>query len=94
MIKKRTTIILSIASLLLLLPLVAMQFTEEVDWNAFDFVIAAILLYGTGIAIDFALEKLKGKTSKILIPVLLFLILLLVWAELGVGIFGTPFAGD
>lgn len=35
--------ILSAAAILLLIPLIAMQFTNEVDWNAFDFAIMGIL---------------------------------------------------
>jgi hypothetical protein len=39
---------------ILLLPLVAMQFTDEVDWGVFDFVSAGILLAGTGLLLELA----------------------------------------
>jgi hypothetical protein len=35
---------------LMLLPLLAMQFTDEVNWNAADFVALGALLAGVGIA--------------------------------------------
>lgn len=35
------------AALLLLLPLVAMQFTDQVDWSVGDFVFAGLLLFGS-----------------------------------------------
>jgi len=36
-------------ALLLLIPLVAMQFTQEVVWTLSDFVFAGILLFGAGL---------------------------------------------
>ena len=91
---KRLIIILSIATTLLLIPLAAMQFTSEVNWSLFDFIIAAILLYGTGLSIEFVLRKIKQNKLRILISLLILATLVLVWAELAVGIFGTRFAGS
>ncbi|MGB4972677.1 MAG: hypothetical protein WBO32_08455, partial [Cyclobacteriaceae bacterium] len=56
---KRLLIITSIVGLLLLIPLVAMQFTNEVNWTFMDFIVAAILLMGTGLGIDFVLRKVE-----------------------------------
>lgn len=91
---KRLIIILSIATTLLLIPFAAMQFTSEVNWSLFDFIIAVILLYGTGLSIEFVLRKVKQTQFRILISLLILAALVLVWAELAVGIFGTPFAGN
>ena len=41
----------------LLVPLVAMQFTAEVDWSPFDFAFAAALVGGTGLLLDLAMSK-------------------------------------
>ena len=44
-------------AVILLLPLVAMQFTDEVDWGVFDFVFAGVLLGGTGVLLELAVRK-------------------------------------
>jgi hypothetical protein len=91
---KRLMIIIVTVATLLLIPLIAMQFTEEVNWSPADFVIMGGLLLGTGLMIDLVLRKVKGTFNRIAICVLVFFALLLVWAELAVGIFGSPFAGS
>ncbi len=80
--------------LLLLTPLIAMQFTTEVNWTAFDFVVAGVLLLGTGLLAELIMRKVKNKNRKIVAIAMLLAVLFLVWAELAVGIFGTPFAGS
>ena len=47
---------------ILLLPLVAMQFTDEVAWGVADFVFAGILLGGTGLLLELATRK-PGKVA-------------------------------
>lgn len=71
-----------------------MQFTNEVAWSVMDFVMAGILLLGTGLAIEFVLRKVKNTKHRIIICILILLALLLLWLELAVGIFGTPIAGN
>jgi len=91
---KRLVTILAIAIAILLIPLIAMTFTNEVNWKIFDFLVAGILLVGTGLTLEFILKRIKTLRYRILFGVLLFVILLLIWAELAVGIFGTPLAGS
>lgn len=91
---KRPYIISGIVALILFVPFTAMQFTQEVNWSLFDFVLAAGLLLGAGFAIDFTIRKLKGSTSKIFVIAAIALAFILVWAELALGLFGTPFAGN
>lgn len=79
--------------LLLLLPLIAMQFTDEVNWMLSDFVVAGVLLFGTGLACELVIRTVKKINYRIAICVALLVLFLLVWAELAVGIFGTPFSG-
>jgi len=77
---------------ILLIPLIAMQFTNEVNWGLLDFFIAAILLFTTGIILDFLIrKKIKYKSVLLLVIVITFM---LIWAELAVGIFDTPFGGN
>ena len=49
---------------------------------------------GTGIACELVLRKVKKTAYRIIICTAILAILFLVWAELAVGIFGTPFAGS
>lgn len=86
-------ILLSVA-LLLLVPLIAMQFTNEVKWDLPDFIIMGGLLLGTGLMCELVLRKVKKIEHKIVICVALLVVLFFIWAELAVGIFGTPFAGS
>ena len=80
--------------ILLLIPLIAMQFTDEVDWKLPDFVIMGVLLLGTGLMCEFVMRKVKKIEHRIGIIVAILAALFLIWAELAVGIFGTPFAGS
>ena len=80
--------ILSVAvvtGLILLIPLIAMQFTTEVNWTAFDFAVMGTLLFVTGLLLDLALRKAgQYRAAAILGIVVLFLY---IWAELAVGVF-------
>ena len=78
----------------LLLPLVAMQFTAEVNWSVFDFLIMGVLLFALGISIEYARRRVKVVENRIAIIFFLVLLFLLIWAELAVGVFGTVFAGS
>ncbi|QYA25623.1 hypothetical protein G3I01_08895 [Gramella sp. MT6] len=91
----RLIIILAIAATILSIPFLAMLLgAEGVDWDIRDFVIIGILLFSTGLAIEFALSKLRTMKRRIIACTLILLGLFLIWAELAVGIFGTPFAGS
>lgn len=71
-----------------------MQFTEEVNWSLFDFVVASLLLIGTGLSIEFILRKAKTIQAKFILVAISLFILIIIWAELAVGLFGSPFAGN
>ena len=91
---KRLYLILFSIVLLLLIPLVAMQFSTDVDWGAADFIIMGFLLLITGLACELVLRKVKTMQKRLLVCGIVLFIFLLIWAELAVGIFGSPFAGS
>lgn len=91
---KRLIIILSAAAILLLIPLFAMQFTNEVYWDITDFTIMGILLFGTGLLCELVMRRTKSIKTRIIICGAILFAFFLIWAELAVGIFGTPFAGS
>lgn len=72
---------------ILLVPLLAMQFTSEVNWTGFDFVVAAILLAGTGFALELAVSRFADMKQRMLGVAAIALVFVYVWAELAVGIF-------
>ena len=86
--------ILPIVGLLLLIPLIAMQLTNEVNWSFFDFIIMGALLTITGLLIGIILKKVNNLKIGLILIVTIVMIFFLIWAELAVGLFGTPFAGD
>jgi hypothetical protein len=87
-------LILGGATLLLIIPFIAMQFTQEVQWTAKDFAVMSLLLYGTGILCEIILQRIKSVKYRALICAIIILAFLLLWAELAVGIFGTPVQGS
>jgi hypothetical protein len=91
--KRLIGIVLSVATLLLI-PLAGMQFSDEVKWSGLDFLIAGILLFGTGLSCEFVLRKVKAAGPRVAICAAILFALALVWVELAVGIFGTRFAGS
>ncbi|HKL33968.1 MAG TPA: hypothetical protein VJ919_15610 [Tangfeifania sp.] len=90
---KRLVIIPSVVMFPLLVPLIAMQFTSEVNWTLFDFIVAAFLLFIAAMAVGLIIRKVKDKTYRIIFSAVVLALFLLIWAEIAVGIFGTPFAG-
>ncbi|MBS1977438.1 MAG: hypothetical protein JST46_08705 [Bacteroidetes bacterium] len=86
--------ILLAAALLLMIPFIAMQFTDEVKWTAFGFIVAGGLLFGTGLLCELVLRKVKKFEHRIILCLALLAALVLIWLELAVGIFGTPFGGS
>lgn len=92
--KRRLIGIVTAVALLLLTPLVTMQFTNEVNWKLDDFIVAAILLLGTGLICKLVIRKVSSTGKRIAICAAILFALLVVWAELAVGIFGTSFAGS
>lgn len=91
---KRLIGIVLTVPLLLLIPLIAMQFTDEVNWTLADFVIMGILLLGTGLACELVLRIVKNYDYRFIMIAAILGVFLLIWLELAVGIFGTPFAGS
>jgi len=80
--------------LLLLLPLIGMFVSNEVNWSFFDFIVMGILILSLSFGIKQVLKATKNIKYRILIIGLILILFLLIWAELAVGIFGTPFAGS
>lgn len=72
---------------ILLVPLLAMQFTREVNWTGSDFLVAAVLLLVAGFALELAVGRLANMRQRLLWVGAIALGFVYVWAELAVGIF-------
>ena len=79
---------------LLLIPLIGMTITDEINWSPIDFIIMGSLLIFLSIGINFASNRAKNLKNRVLYIGILVIIFMLIWAELAVGLFGTPFAGS
>jgi hypothetical protein len=77
------------AALLLLVPLVAMQFTHEVAWDAFDFAFFAALLLGVGGAFELVVRVSGNLLYRAAAALALAGAFLLVWINGAVGIVGS-----
>ena len=80
--------------LLLFIPLIGNLFSNKVNWSLFDFIVIGILLVFTGLSIHFILEKVRNKTLRIGPIIFVIIIFLMIWAELAIGVFGSPIAGS
>jgi hypothetical protein len=79
-----------VTAFILLVPLLAMQFTDEVAWGVVDFAVAGALLGGTGLIHQLAASKAGNIAYRAAVGVALAAALLLVWMNLAVGVIGEP----
>ena len=71
-----------------------MAISDEINWSVFDFIIMGFLLILLSIGINFVSNRTKNLKNRVLYIGILVIIFMLIWAELAVGLFGTPFAGS
>jgi hypothetical protein len=74
-------------ALLLVMPLIAMQFTNAVAWSVGDFIIAATLLICAGTLYEILSPKARNPAHRTVIAGVILMAVLLIWAEGAVGIF-------
>jgi len=91
---KKELLLVFLPTLLLFVPLLAMQFSEEVNWSAFDFVVAGALLIATSLVCIVVFQKVKKVKHQIILCAAILVVLVLLWIELAVGLFGTPLGGE
>ena len=74
---------------LLMLPLVAMQFTDEVVWDLFDFIVMGGLLFGVGLTYELVARRSEKTVYRAALGVGLAGAFLLFWVNGAVGIIGN-----
>lgn len=75
-------------ALILMLPLVAMQFTEEVNWGLGDFVVGGALLFSAGLICTLAIRRSGNIAYRAAVVVAVAVALIFVWVNLAVGFVG------
>ncbi|MDB5260385.1 MAG: hypothetical protein JWN37_616 [Candidatus Nomurabacteria bacterium] len=78
-----------VTAIILVIPLLA-----RFPWTLSDFIIMGALILVVGLIWETILRKVKDSMKRIYFIALLVVVFILVWAELAVGIFGSPFAGS
>ncbi|MDH3469138.1 MAG: hypothetical protein OES26_25195, partial [Gammaproteobacteria bacterium] len=81
--------ILLTTALILLLPLIAMRFTDEVVWDLADFAVAGVLLLGAGLTFELIARKAGSFAYRAAVAIAVAAALLLIWVNLAVGIIGN-----
>ena len=84
---RRLSVWAIIVAIILMIPLVAMQFTDEVNWTLLDFVTAGSLLFGSALVYELATRKMINTKYRLAVGVAVTAALLYLWVELAVGIF-------
>lgn len=74
---------------ILIIPLLAMQFTDEVKWGPFDFMIAGTVLLVLGISYELIARRSKTTIYRLAFGTGLLGAFLLTWVNAAVGIIGN-----
>ena len=86
---KRLIIWAIIVVALLMIPLLAMQFTDEVNWDLTDFIIMGAVLFGLGTAYELVARRSETLSYRVGLGVGLVGAFLLFWVNGAVGIIGN-----
>lgn len=81
--------VIIVTGLILTIPAVAMRYSDEVNWTAFDFVVAAILLLGSGLTAEFLWRITPNVEYRAGSLLAVFTGLFVIWVNLAVGIIGN-----
>jgi hypothetical protein len=89
MLNKNISRIALATACILMVPLAAMQFTDEVDWTLFDFIVMGILLFGSGLTYELIARKGGTTAYRAGVGVAVAAGLILIWLNLAVGLIGS-----
>lgn len=86
---KKIAFLTLVTGFFLLIPIIGMKFSQEVMWTLSDFIIAGILLFGTGLLYLLITRKPGNTAHRIAVAFALLTGLFLIWSNLAVGIIGS-----
>lgn len=73
---------------ILLIPMVAMRISNQVDWSVSDFIVAGLLLFGTGVVYVLLTARTRSTKRRVIVGGVLLVLLGAIWVQLAAGIFG------
>ena len=69
------------------------MYINDFNWSLVDFIIMGVLIFSCLSFTGFIRKKFSG-IKEILAIIIVVIVFILLWAELAVGIFGSPFTGS
>ena len=91
--KQTLKLILGLESLLLV-PMLAQLFLKAVQWSLFDYIVMGVLLLGLALGITLVYKMRTNKNIRRILLLVVLILFFILWAELAVGLFGSPLAGN
>ena len=80
---------------ILMVPLVAMQFSDHVNWSVLDFLLMGSLIFGTGVLFVLVMRLSSNIVYKVAMGLAIGATFFMVWVNLAVGLIGAgPNAGN
>jgi len=75
------------------MPLIGMQLSSEINWELFDFIVAGIIITVLILVVELIFRKVQSSKKRFWLVFLIWVLFIMIWVELAVGIFESPFAG-
>jgi hypothetical protein len=86
--RRRLTAWAALVAAILLIPLIAMQFTDEVKWSPIDFIIMGALMFGSALIYELVASRSGTTAYRVAVGIACATGLVLVWVNGAVGIIG------
>lgn len=86
--------VLGVTLCLLAIPAIGMCFFNDIHWGVLDFLVMGSMFFITAISVSIVWKKVTRKKLRAVMTLLIVFLFLVIWAELAVGLFNSPFAGD
>jgi peptidoglycan/LPS O-acetylase OafA/YrhL len=91
---KRLIGIVFTVGILLLIPFIAMRFTNDVNWDLTDFTVAGVLLLGTGLLCELVMRKVSNLKYRIALCAAILMGLFCIWVEIATDVLGRLLTGN
>lgn len=91
--KQVLKLILGLESILLV-PMLVQLFLKAVQWSLFDYIVMGVLLLGLALGITLVYKMRTNKNKRRILLLVVLILFFILWAELAVGLFGSPLAGN